>query len=103
MMKILAISWLGIAAVVGYFLPTPMLPDDFHQIRYLDAAITVFLLVFVWGAFHLAVPEHHSKRWVIIRNTAIPAMWLLLVLALIFFFQHVSRDYWETLWKRMEL
>jgi hypothetical protein len=94
MMKMAAILLLGVAAVVGYFMPTVIPPgfDFFPQVQFLDAAISVFLLVFVWGAFHLAEPARHGKRWSIIRDTAIPVVWLLLILALSLFFLYLSRD-----------
>ena len=89
MMKILAISLLGVAAVVGYFLPTPMPSDYFHQVRFLDAAITASLGAFIWGAFHLAEPVQHSKRWSIIRDATIPMVWILVVWLLAVWFRYL--------------
>ncbi len=96
MRTFLTVSWMGLAACAGLLLPTVLLPEEFQQIRLLNVAITFLLAVFVWGAFHLAEPTRPSMRWIVIRDMAIPAVWLLLVLILGIWFRSLQHfDYYE--------
>ena len=90
MNKFVAIILLGVAAVVGFFLPPPMPTYIFQQIRFVDSAMAVCLGVFVWGAFHLAEPAHHGRHWLIIRDIAIPIIWLVLVSLIGIWFHYLS-------------
>jgi glucose-6-phosphate-specific signal transduction histidine kinase len=95
-MKHFQIFWLlGAAAIVGFCLPTPIPSDYFHPIRFIDAALTIFLGALAWTVFHLVEPVHHGKRWVVIRETAIPVVWVLLTLLLYLLFQYLSSDFWK--------
>jgi len=78
---------LGIPALVGCFLPPP-----FAGLLALlfDVVLSVALAVFVWCVFHLIEPRRHSQKWVIAELTIVPAIWLLLMLAVAVWFYHLN-------------
>jgi hypothetical protein len=92
------------SAFVGYLLPTPTVQPTlsvseyppltvYCGIRFLDALLTTALLVLVWAVFRLLEPgRRYSRTWVIAKTVGIPVIWLLLVIALGFWFSHLHEE-----------
>src|SRR5438477_336503 len=79
-----------LAAVTGLALPTPA-PLD--HIEIFDAFITTLLIILVWAAFHLVRPAGWSPKWSVAEFIAVPAVWLLLVVALAVWFYHLHGEW----------
>ncbi len=93
--KILALTGylcaLAVAGVIGWFLPTPFVSEGGH---FADSIIAAMLLVVVWGAFHLIQPSRHGQRWLLASLILIPVIWVGLIAALAFWFNHLHSQ-WE--------
>jgi hypothetical protein len=74
-------------ATVGFLLPKPL---EIPGIEFIDTLFIVALGVFVWGVFHLFDPWRDNRRWELIRTISIPIVWLLLVLMLAAWFDHLQ-------------
>jgi hypothetical protein len=102
---LIALGSLAFSAFVGYLLPTPTVDPTLSVLEYppltaycgtrlLDALITAALLVLVWGVFRLLEPgRRYSQTWVIAKTVGIPMVWLLLVIALGFWFSHLHEEH----------
>lgn len=101
---LIAFGSLALSAFVGYLLPTPTdYPPNsveywpltaYCGTRFLDALIAAALLVLVWGVFRLVEPgRRYSRTWVVAKAVGIPVVWLLLVIALGFWFSHLHEEY----------
>jgi hypothetical protein len=106
---LIAFGSLVFSAFVGYLLPTPTgyppgSPDyppltAYFGIRFVDALIAAALLALVWGVFRLLEPgRRYSQTWVIAKTVGIPLVWLLLVIALGFWFSHLHEEYLRTIY-----
>jgi hypothetical protein len=92
------------SAFVGYLLPTPTVQPTLSVLeyppltaycgmRFLDALIAAALLVLVWGVFRFLEPgRRYSRTSVITKTVGIPVVWLLLVIALGFWFSHLHEE-----------
>jgi hypothetical protein len=91
------------AAFVGYLLPPPTeYPPHpagsppltvYFGMRFVDGLITMALLVLVWGVFRLLEPgRRYSRTLVIAKTVGIPLIWILLVVALGFWFAHLHDE-----------
>jgi hypothetical protein len=99
-MKIfLTICLLAAAALVGFCLTPPMPSGYFHLVRFLDAALAVLLGLLVWSAFRVVEPAHFGRRWMVIRSTTIPVVWLVLVWLLAILFRYMSGQFYEHLFE----
>jgi hypothetical protein len=90
-----AILFFGVAGVVGFCLPPPIQTYLFRPIRLLDAALTISLGVFAWGAFHLVEPAHHNRRWIILRETSILLLWSFLVWLMAIWFGYIYDHHFD--------
>ena len=64
--------------------------------RFVDAFIAMSLLVLVWGVFRLLEPgRRYSRMWVIAKTVGIPLIWILLVVALGFWFAHLHEEWFR--------
>ena len=94
------------AAFLGYLLPPPTeYPPNpagyppltvYFGMRFVDGFITMALLVLVWGVFRLLEPgQRYSRTWVIAKTVGIPLIWILLVVALGFWFAHLHEEWFR--------
>jgi dolichyl-phosphate-mannose--protein O-mannosyl transferase len=101
---LVALGLLVFSAVVGYLLPPPidysLQPQEYPPLtvcfgmRVVDAFFAVTLLVLVWGVFRLLEPRRrYSRTWVIAKTAGILLVWLLLVVALGFWFAHLHNEW----------
>src|ERR1041384_2137708 len=88
---LITVGWLLLAIVAGFIVPAPA-PLD--HIQPLVALMTMFLMIFVWALFRLVQPARWSRKWSVAELIVVPAAWLLLVVALAFWFSHLQ-DEWD--------
>jgi hypothetical protein len=81
--------FLAVPAFVGFLLPTPF--EDSHA-RLFDAALSIAVALGVWCGFRLVEPSRYSRRWAIAKVTAVPLVWLLIILGFAVWFHHLEQD-----------
>jgi len=81
------LSILAFAAFVGSLIPSPEGAEDFH---WLNSLIAVDLLIFVWAGFHMFRPTDYGRKWIVAEPVAVPAVWVLFVVALAIWFNELQ-------------
>ncbi len=92
--KIGCVGILILAGFVGFLLPVPL---GSWESATVDAFVTMALLVFAWGAFHLVRPIRYNRKWQVAGYVAIPLVWICLVAALGCWLHHIQGIFYQGL------
>lgn len=78
---------LGLSALTGYWLPAPF---EAPHVQLADAVLTFSALCLVWSLFHVLVPMRYIQYSKTGVNLASLAAWILIVVAIGFWFSSQS-------------
>ena len=63
-----------------------------YLLKPLATVISAGLGGFVWGIFGIFEPAHYHRNWAVKKYAGITLVWLMLVLFLVLWFQHLNND-----------
>lgn len=89
-----AAAYLGFAAAVSFNISLLALwgSDSDGLLSGIEVLVTTALAVPVWAVFRLVRPDRWSRRWSVAEFVAVPVVWLILAVALAFWFHHINRQ-----------